>query len=83
MKTSPQLKVKNATHAESPAWHRRHDLARRIAAVRREWSARERSERAGVAEQLQCWLFASIAAAGFQLPAVASAPVMVTTTRRP
>lgn len=71
MQTSTTLKMKNAVvRAKSPE-KRREEIARKAAAVSREWSAAERRQRLKLAEQLQHQLFAAIVNANAQLQSVA------------
>jgi hypothetical protein len=71
MKTSTTLKMKNAAIPRSSPLRRREEIARKAAAVGREWSAAERRRRLKLAEQLQRQLFAAIVNANAQLQSVA------------
>ncbi|HVW37629.1 MAG TPA: hypothetical protein VHB99_10005 [Pirellulales bacterium] len=71
MKTSTTLKMKGgAVRGNSPE-KRREEIARKAAAVGREWSAAERRRRLKLAERLQRQLFAAIVNANVQLQSVA------------
>lgn len=71
MQTSTTLKLKNAAARGNSPQNRREQIARKAAAVNREWSAVERGQRAELAEQLQRQLFAAIVSANAQLQSVA------------
>ncbi len=75
MKPMPVLKSQSATHTASLIRSHRENIAGRAAAIRRQWSERERRERAGLAEQLQCWLLDSVISAAGKSPAFACVPV--------
>lgn len=75
MKTASVSKPKQAKRVAGSILPRRDDVMRRAAAIRSHWSDRERRERAGLADQLQCWLVASIVSAAYPSPALAYVPV--------
>lgn len=75
MKTASVSKPKQTKPVASSILPRRDDILRRAAVIRSHWSDRERRERAGLAEQLQCWLVASVVSAAYPLPALAYVPV--------
>ncbi|MGH7134501.1 MAG: hypothetical protein ACREHD_02110 [Pirellulales bacterium] len=70
MRTSIATRL-NATRDASATRRRLDDISRRAAAVKRHWSARERSERATLAEHLQDLLLASIAVSAHGSHAIA------------
>ena len=71
MKTSTALKLKNAGDRTNSPERRRAEIARKAAAVSRQWSTDERRQRTELAEHMQRRLFATIAGAGVQLQSVA------------
>lgn len=75
MKTASVSKPKQAKRVADSILLRRDDVMRRAAAIRSHWSDRERRERAGLADQLQCWLVASIVSAAYPSPALVYVPV--------
>lgn len=75
MKTSPASKSSRATTVTRSTRRCSNEIAWRAAAVMSKWSADERNQRAGLAEQLQCWLLASIGVAAVPMPEVAYARV--------
>lgn len=75
MKTASVSKPKQAKRVAGSILPRRDDVMRRAATIRSHWSDRERRERAGLADQLQCWLVASVISAAYPSPALAYVPV--------
>ena len=75
MKTASVSKPKQAKRVAGSILPLRDDVLRRADAIRSLWSDRERRERAGIAEQLQCWLVASVVSAAYPSPALVYVPV--------
>lgn len=71
MKASTTLKLKKGAVRGNATEKRREGIARKAAAVSREWSTTERGLRLKLAEQLQRQLFAAIVNANAQLQSVA------------